>query len=167
MSDDKTAHEDQGPRRESDAPFDLSGILGSIQAGLEEAGIDIDLGGDCTTWSWPNKSKRVKVVCVTPGLKESVDEMGKSPRDQVVMVRVDTETSEALDAWVQTGAVKSRSEAAALFIREGLRVRADELERLKGALDDVEAARERLRRQARHVFGEEAEEAESAAEPEE
>lgn len=157
MSDDKTGNGDRKQHREGSDPFDLSGILGSIQQGLEEAGIGVDLSGDCTTWSWPKKSKRVKVVCVAPGLKDSVDEMGRSPRDQVVMVRVDTETSEALDAWVETGAVKSRSEAAALFIREGLRVRADELERLKGALDDVEAARERLREQARHVFGEEAE----------
>ena len=157
MSDDKAGNGDRKQKRKSADPFDLSSILGSIQDGLEEAGIDVDLSGDCTTWSWPKKSKRVKVVCVTPGLKDSVDEMGKSPRDQVVMVRVDTKTSEALDAWVETGAVKSRSEAAALFIREGLSVRADELERLKGALDDVEAARERLREQARHVFGEEAE----------
>ncbi len=160
MSEEKNGNGDR--KQGSDDPFDLGGILGSIQEGLEEAGIDVDLGGNCTSWSWPKKSKRVKVVCVTPGLKDSVDEMGKSPRDQVVMVRVDTETSEALDAWVQTGAVKSRSEAAALFIREGLRVRADELDRLKGALDEVDAARERLREQARHVFGGESEE--SAAE---
>ena len=151
MSKDKTGNGER--KQEPSDAFDLGGILGSIQAGLEEAGIDVDLGGNCTTWSWPKKSKRVKVVCVTPGLKDSVDEMGKSPRDQVVMVRVDSETSAALDAWVETGAVKSRSEAAALFIREGLRVRADELERLKGALNEVEAAKERLREQARHVFG--------------
>jgi Arc/MetJ-type ribon-helix-helix transcriptional regulator len=156
VSDKKTGNGDREQTRASEDPFDLSGILGSLQKELEEAGIGVDLGGNCATWSWPKKSKRVKVVCVAPGLKDSVDEMGKSPRDQVVMVRVDSETSEALDAWVQTGAVKSRSEAAALFIREGLKVRADELERLKGALDDVEAARERLRAQARHVFGDEA-----------
>lgn len=156
MTEDKTDDGEKRTQREAEDPFDLSGILGSIQEGLEEAGIGVDLGANCTTWSWPRKSKRVKVVCVTPGLKDSVDEMGKSPRDQVVMVRVDTETSAALDAWVETGAVKSRSEAAALFIREGLRVRADELERLRGALADVEEARERLRRQAREVFGDEA-----------
>ena len=152
MSDQETRNDSQKKHDDED-PLDLSGILGSIQESLEEAGIGVDLGGKCTTWSWPKKSKRVKVVCVTPGLKDSVDEMGKAPRDQVVMVRVDSETSEALDAWVETGAVKSRSEAAALFIREGLRVRADELERLKGALQDVEAAKERLREQAREVFG--------------
>ena len=152
MTDDNI-HGDRTQKGESDDPFDLSGVLGYIQEGLEEAGIDVDLGGNYTTWSWPKKSKRVKVVCVTPGLKDSVDEMGKAPRDQVVMVRVDSQTSEALDAWVQTGAVKSRSEAAALFIREGLRVRADELERLEGALSDVEAAKQRLQEQARQVFG--------------
>lgn len=150
MTEKKTS---DGNQQSGDDGFDLRGILGSIQEGLEQAGIGVDLGGNCSTWTWPKKSKRVKVVCVTPGLKDSVDEMGRSPRDQVVMVRVDSDTSEALDAWVSTGAVKSRSEAAALFIREGLRVRADELERLKGALDDVEAARKRLRQQAREVFG--------------
>ncbi len=154
MSEDKAGNGKK--KRTADDSFDLGSILGSIQEGLEEAGIGVDLSGDCATWSWPKKSKRVKVVCVTPGLKDSVDEMGKSPRDQVVMVRVDADTSAALDSWVQTGAVKSRSEAAALFIREGLRVRADELERLKGALDEVEAARERLRQQASELFGGEA-----------
>lgn len=134
--------------------FDLDGILGMVQDELGKAGIDVDLAGEASTWEWPKGDSRVKVVAVTPGLKSSVEEMSKTPRDQVVMVRVDTETSAALDDWVQTGAVKSRSEAAALFIREGLKVRADELERLKGALNDVHSARERLRQQAREVFGE-------------
>ena len=97
---------------------------------------------------------KFKVVCVTPDLKDSVDEMARSQRDHVVMVRVDEETRRKLDCWVEAGAVKSRSEAAALFIREGLGVRADELARLKGALSDVERARDELRRQARKVFGE-------------
>jgi len=135
--------------------FDFGRILGSIEEHLAEAGLDVDLCGDSRVWSWPKDGKRIKVVCVAPGLKESVDELGKSPRDQVVMVRVDSETSEALDAWVETGAVKSRSEAAALFIREGLSVRADELEGLRGAIRDVEDARARLRQQAQQMFGEE------------
>ncbi len=136
--------------------FDFGGILGMVEDELGKVGIEVDLGSDASVRSWPKGDSKFKVVCVTPGLKDSVEEMGKTPRDQVVMVRVDSETSSALDAWVQTGAVKSRSEAAALFIREGLTLRSDELEKLKDALSDVEAARERLRRQAREVFGEDA-----------
>ena len=122
----------------------------SLKAELLVHGIDVDeacdiAGGD---------RAKVKIVCVTPDLKESVDEMGKSPRDQDVMVRVDEETTRNLDAWVETGAVKSRSEAAALFIREGLTVRSSELEQLRDALRDVEEAKLRLREKAREVFGE-------------
>jgi len=148
-----TDETDSSKKSGNDDPFDLGSILNSIQKHLDDAGLDVDLGGDSGVWSWPKNSKRVKVVCVSPGLKDSVEEMGKSPRDQVVMVRVDSETSDELDAWVETDAVKSRSEAAALFIREGLSVRSDELERLRGALRDVEEARERLREQAHQVFG--------------
>ena len=130
-----------------------SRILDALQTGLAGAGVDVDLRGDAAACCGEGED-RIKVVCVAPGLKASVQEMGRNPRDQVVMVRVDEDTSLALDAWVETGAVKSRSEAAALFIREGLQIRADELARLKDALADVETARARLRRQAREVFGE-------------
>ncbi len=94
-----------------------------------------------------------KVVCVSPDLKDSVDEMAKSQRDNVVMVRVDEETRNKLDAWVEAGAVKSRSEAAALFIREGLKVRRAELEKLEESLRDLQTAKERVREKAREVFG--------------
>jgi len=55
---------------------------------------------------------------------------------------------------VETGAVKSRSEAAALFIKEGLRVRATELSELGESLREVEEARDRLRKRVREVLGE-------------
>ena len=123
--------------------------LEAIRAELLAHGIDLD---DCCGASGV-PGARVKVVCISPDLKDSVTEMGRSPRDQVVMVRVDEETSNNLDAWVEAGAVKSRSEAAALFIREGLKVRSSELESLRDALKEVEQARSRLRRKAREVFG--------------
>ena len=69
------------------------------------------------------------------------------------MVRVDDDTVNALDAWVEAGAVKSRSAAAALFIREGLKVRDPELQELKDALTDVDGARQRLREKAEAVLG--------------
>lgn len=120
---------------------------------LADLDIEVDLG---------EKGDGVKVVCVAPDLKTSAEAMSGTSRDHVVMVRVDEETRDALDAWVKTGAVKSRSEAAALFIREGLAVRADELERLREALREVEEAQERLRRKAREVFGGDDEEDEPA-----
>jgi len=124
------------------------GIFEKIQKNLEKLGIELETACDIQ-----DEGKRVKCVVVAPSLKKSVKEMGESQRDQVVMVRVDHETSKTLDAWVETGAVKSRSEAAALFIREGLQVRASELEKLRGALDEVNAAKQRLQERAKDVFG--------------
>ena len=123
-------------------------ILSMIGDQLKKQGIDLKkLSEDCLS-GFP-----FKVVCVTSDLEDSLREMGEEIRDQVVMVRIDDETTENLDDWVETGAVKSRSEGAALFIREGLKVRAEELARLKDALADVKAAKEKLREQAKDVLG--------------
>jgi Arc/MetJ-type ribon-helix-helix transcriptional regulator len=137
-----------GKRKDTDA---VKGkVWPMIEQKLREMGIDLEricCAGDV-------EGGRLKVVCVAPDLSESVQEMGQAPRGQTVMVRLDEETVRKLDAWVETGYVKSRSEAAALFIREGLKVRASELEELTEALDAVRKARERLRKRAREVFGE-------------
>ncbi len=123
-------------------------ILSMINEELKKEGIDLKkLGEDCLS------GIPFKVVCVASDLEDSLREMGEGTRDQVVMVRIDDETTESLDDWVETGAVKSRSEGAALFIREGLKVRAEELARLKDALADVKAAKEKLREQAKDVLG--------------
>lgn len=100
-----------------------------------------------------DSSCQVKVVCVDASLRESLSALGETPRDQVLMVRVDAETLKTLDSWVETGATKSRSEAAALFIREGLGVRRDELRELEAALAQVEKAKRRLREKAQAVLG--------------
>ncbi len=139
-----------------DVNIDLSGLWEKIRDRLKEKGLDVDLfqGLDISCDEDSSETgTRVKVVYVSPDLKQSVDEMGQTQRDQVVMVRVDEATLESLDAWVATGAVKSRSEAAALFIREGLKVRADELAQLRDALREVQEAQERLQEKARKIFG--------------
>lgn len=124
-------------------------LLDGVREQLRRSGLDVEVccpdAGDVA----------VKVVCVAADLGESLRSLGSATRDHVVMARVDGETSRALDAWVETGHVKSRSEAGALFIREGVRLRAAELARLEGALRAVHDAKTRLREQARHVFGEE------------
>ncbi len=146
-----------------DVNINLGRLWKKIQPQLKARGIDIDFDmgdgfdldfGEGFDFKYGDgKGPRVKVVCVSPDLKESVEEMGQTQRDQVVMVRVDEETLESLDAWVATSAVKSRSEAAALFIREGLKVRADELEKLRDALREVQEAQDRLKERAKEIFG--------------
>ncbi|MFQ5550872.1 MAG: hypothetical protein ACE5FJ_06515 [Gemmatimonadales bacterium] len=125
---------------------ETKGFWQSIQDRLKEEGLDME-----SLCCGPAMGA-LKLVCVPTSLRESVEEMGGSPRDQVVMVRVDGQTVSTLDLWVQTGAVKSRSEAAAVFIREGLKVRSQELQELQEALSDVEAAKSRLREKARQVL---------------
>lgn len=116
-----------------------------------------ELGVDLSACCHEHDPAHAKLVCVSPDLTASLRQLGRTPRDQVVMVRVDGETAKKLDAWVETGAVRSRSEAAALFIREGLSVRAAELNQLGNALQEVEEARRRLQEKARQILGEEAE----------
>lgn len=125
----------------------LSDIWKRIREELEQKGIDLDAGCCEAAAGSP-----LKIVCMAGGLADSLREMEKTPRDQVVMVRLDEETVKKLDAWLETGAFKSRSEAAALFIREGLKVHARELDELAEALKGVENARDRLREKAREVF---------------
>ena len=127
--------------------IDLSKIWERIREELGSKGIDLDVG--CCD-SVPGSP--LKVVCMAGGLSESLKEMGKTARDQVLMVRIDEDTTKKLDAWIETGAFKSRSEAAALFIREGLKVHGRELDELGEALKGVENAKDRLRQKAREVF---------------
>jgi len=127
---------------------EFNDVLSKLGEQLKKQGIDLKkLSENCLS------GIPFKVVWVASDLEDSLREMGEETRDQVVMVRIDDETTENLDDWVETGAVKSRSEGAALFIREGLKVRAEELSRLKDALADVKAAKEKLREQAKDVLG--------------
>ena len=125
-------------------------LIDRIVETIESLGVEI---GDEIEESLRDMEGNWKVVGVWPNLGESVREMGESPRDHTVMVRVDEDTSKRLDSWVEIGAVKSRSEAAALVIREGLQVRADELAELEEALQEVEKAKQGLRDKAKTVFG--------------
>ena len=127
---------------------DMKEMLTQVGEALAQHGIDfrIGMGGegdlaDCT------------VMCLAGDMRTTVAEMGRTPRDQVVMVRIDEDTKQSLDDWIETGAFKSRSEAAALFMREGIKVRSGELDQLREALDDFGQAKQRLEEKARQVIG--------------
>lgn len=122
-------------------------LLAAVQKKLRDAGLEVELP-DLSGLDPAN----CKVVCMPLGLSDTLRQMGREPRNNVVMVRVDDDTVRRLDAWIETGAVGSRSEAAALFLREGLALRAAELSELEEALGDVERARARLREKARSVL---------------
>lgn len=126
----------------------LDNIIAQIRDQLASAGIALEGAATCVPGAGP-----VKVVCLSGRLGESLEAMNARPRDQVVMVRVGEEETEKLDAWVETGAVRSRSEAAALFIREGLQLRATELEQLRQGIRGVREAKERLREAASEILG--------------
>ena len=123
----------------------------AIKDRLRKLGVDVEALGVTDA----SGERKYKVVVVAPDLRASVEEMGQAQRDQVVMVRVDEEAMKNLDAWVATGAVKSRSEAAALFIGEGLKIHASELAKFQEALREVDEAKAKLRDKVREVFGRE------------
>ena len=130
-------------------PNSGSHIWKMIKSELDKIGINLE-----TLNLEGAEPAQVKVVCLSTDLQDTVRELGENTRDQVVMVRIDEQTRNSLDGWVETGAVKSRSEAAALFISEGLSVRANEQEQLRDAIREVDEARSRLRDKARDVLGE-------------
>jgi hypothetical protein len=94
-----------------------------------------------------------RIVVVRASMEEAVSALGRGGRDQVVMTRLDVDTVRALDRWVDAGVAKSRSEAAALFVQEGLKLRSSELDELSGAIDALEAARKTLRSKAQAIMG--------------
>lgn len=111
-----------------------------VAAALNQLGVDPSL--------LENDDGQPRVVVVKASLDDAREALKDAQRDQVVMTRVDAATAAALDDWVKVGAAKSRSEAAALFLREGLNLRADDLKRLSDALAAYEEAKARLQRES-------------------
>lgn len=66
-------------------------------------------------------------------------------RDHVVMVRVNDDSLKSLDALVQTGIFKSRSEAAAFLISEGVKAQAPLFEKISERIKEIERLRSELK----------------------
>lgn len=95
----------------------------------------------------------VKEVAQKTGeaLNKATESIGKaiesalSARDHVVMVRVNDDSLRSLDALVQSGIFKSRSEAAAFLISEGVKAQASLFERISERIAEIERLRSELK----------------------
>lgn len=128
----------------------LQEVLTSIQNTLEEHGIVANIESSAAI---REGGQTCRMICITDDLGSSRTKLKRQSRDQAVMVRVDEETIDGLDSWIKAGVAASRSEAAALFIREGLNLRGQELAELKGSIESVERALQKLRSKARSILG--------------
>ena len=72
-------------------------------------------------------------------------ESALSARDHVVMVRVNDESLRRLDALVQSGIFKSRSESAAFLIGEGIKAQAILFESISQKIEEIERLRAELK----------------------
>lgn len=95
----------------------------------------------------------VKEVAQKTGdaIKGATESIGKviesalSARDHVVMVRVNDDSLKKLEALVQSGIFKSRSEAAAFLIVEGVKAQESLFNRIEDKIGEIERLRNELR----------------------
>ena len=101
-----------------------------IAEGLEEAGF---MGLDKST-----------LATMLEDLGETV-EAARSKRTNVVMVRVRRDSLDRLDELVECGLTRSRSEAAAFLIGEGVKARKDLFDKLAEQTRVIRQAKDRLK----------------------
>jgi Arc/MetJ-type ribon-helix-helix transcriptional regulator len=100
-----------------------------------------------------NIASSVREVAQKTGevINKATESIGKaiesalSARDHVVMVRVNDESLKRLDALVQSGIFKSRSEAAAFLISEGIQAQRALFERIAEKISEIERLRSELK----------------------
>lgn len=100
------------------------------------------------------KEKVVMAMCCPEG--EGAEEIkekvllrlgeGLEGRGNVVMTRLGDEDLKQIDALVEVEAFKSRSEAAAFFIKEGIQARKDLFEKVMPTVDQIRALKEQAKK---------------------
>ena len=104
------------------------------------------------------KKKVAMMVCcpegeskvVSPQLKDEILMKlgnGLGDRGNVVMTRLDDADLKQIDALVEVEAFKSRSEAAAFFIRKGMLARKDLFERVMPTVEKIRELKEQAKRE--------------------
>jgi Arc/MetJ-type ribon-helix-helix transcriptional regulator len=87
---------------------------------------------------------------VSPQLKDEILMKlgnGLGDRGNVVMTRLDDADLKQIDALVEVDAFKSRSEAAAFFIRQGMLARKDLFERVMPTVEKIRELKEKAKRE--------------------
>ncbi len=117
-------HTDQGSRRITDALEGLGDVDHALRTGIETG--------------------REVAASVAGTVKDSLKTV-RETRDSVVMVRLNRDSLQKIDELVDCQVTKSRSEAAALLINEGIKARADLFNEVAEQAEIIRQARERLR----------------------
>ncbi|MFN7944922.1 MAG: hypothetical protein U0Z53_06195 [Blastocatellia bacterium] len=73
-------------------------------------------------------------------------ERAMNVKDTTVLIRLSDASSEAIDRLVTAGVFKSRAEAAAFLIDEGIKTQAPLFQRIEDKMAEIERLREELRR---------------------
>jgi len=122
---------------------------------METQDPEADKGG-----SFNNLASSVRDVAQKTGevINKATEQLGKATesigkaidsalaaRDHVVMVRVNDEALKKIDALAQSGIFKSRSEAAAFLISEGVKSQSELFDRIEQKIGEIERLKSELR----------------------
>lgn len=91
-----------------------------------------------------DKSKGI-AASVGDSIRDTIKSV-KATRDNVVMLRVDSESLEKIDELVDSGLTNSRSAAAAFLVEEGIKARSDLFDKIAEEAEVIRQAKERIRR---------------------
>ncbi len=70
----------------------------------------------------------------------------KATRDNVVMLRIDSQSLRKIDELVESGVAGSRSAAAAFLVEEGIKARYDLFDKIAEETEVIRSAKERIKR---------------------
>lgn len=91
-----------------------------------------------------DKSKGI-AASVGESIRDTIKSV-KSTRDNVVMLRVDSDSLAKIDELVDSGVTSSRSAAAAFLVEEGIKARSDLFDKIAEEAEVIRQAKERIRR---------------------
>ena len=91
-----------------------------------------------------DKSKGI-AASVGESIRDTIKSV-KSTRDNVVMLRIDSDSLGKIDELVDSGVTNSRSAAAAFLVEEGIRARSDLFDKIAEETEVIRQAKERIRR---------------------